>query len=147
VPSSERVSAPEAPSRHGTAAPGKAAKVRATSTNHAHGRPATRATNCAAPIDTCARPAVTTPRIVAGATAGSASRFAGIDARLICPEIDAISGAHASVAAVGTASASASQHGSRVAIQVRSGGASNNKAPVATTESANPTLRASVGSM
>ncbi len=71
------------PSRQGNAAPGRRENVRATNTNHQHGMPARRATNCAAPIDSGAIAAASTPRIVAGATAGSASKFAGIDAKLI----------------------------------------------------------------
>ncbi|MDQ1463609.1 MAG: hypothetical protein QOC73_550 [Actinomycetota bacterium] len=97
-------------------------------------------------IENGATHAVATPRIVAGATAGSASRFAGIEDRLTRPEIDAMSGAQTTVAAVGTARASASHNGRRLAIRSRNTGASNNRAAVADTDNANPTLSDNVGS-
>ena len=139
--------APADPLGQRTAAPGIRANVRATKTSQAHGTPPARAITWATGIDSGATAAVMTPRTVAGATAGSASRFAGIDARLICPEIDAMSGAQASVAAVGTASASASQPGTRRAMRARNRGANTSSDAVAATDNANPTLRDSVGSM
>jgi len=145
--STSNSTAPAEPLGQATAAPGNRAKVRATRTSHEHGTPPARAITCAAGIETGAIVAVTTPRTVAGATAGSASRFAGIEARLTFPEIEAMSGAHASVAAVGTASASASQSGRCAAIRVRSRGANTSNEPVAATDKANPTLRDKVGSM
>ena len=105
-----------------------------------------RAIPCAAVIDTGATAAVMTPSTVAGATAGSARRLAGIEAKLTCPEIEAINGAQARVAAVGTARASASQPGTRRAMRARNRGANTSSEPVAATDSAKPTLRDNVGS-
>jgi len=139
--------APRHPSGQVTADPGTPAKLRATKTSHEHGTPAARAPHCAAAVDSGAIQAVITPRIVAGATAGSASKFAGMDDKLTRPEIAAISGAHARVAAVGTASASASHPGRRRAIRRRSGGATTSSDAVATTDNAKPALIASAGSI
>jgi hypothetical protein len=142
-----KAAAPRQPSGQLSAAPGTRAKLRATKTSHEHGTPAARPIHCAAVDDSGATHAVSTPRIVAGPTAGSASKFAGMDDMLTRPEIEAINGAHAIVAAVGTANASANHPGTRRAIRSRSGGATTSSDAVATTDKAKPALIDNEGSM
>ena len=92
------------------------------------------------------RRAASTPRTVAGATAGSASRLAGIETRLTDPLIAAMTGAVATVAAAGTASASATPGGTRrLRSQAAQPGASRISPAVASTDNAKPGSRASGG--
>lgn len=79
--------------------------------------------------------------------AGTASRLAGTATRLTVPEMPATTGPQASCAAAGTASASARPGGTpRRRSPSRQRGASNNRPPVASTESAKPGSPASSGS-
>ena len=91
--------------------------------------------------------AVMTPRIVAGATAGAARRFATTAMRLTLPESSTMTGAHTSCAAAGTAIESASQPGSHRASERRHPGARTSSPPVARTDSAKPYDRPRPGSM
>ncbi len=139
--------APAHPAAHGTDPTGTAAPVCAIHTSHRAGHDANHA-NARAPSvqngDTTAEP---TPNTVAGATAGAASRLAGTATRLTCPESAAMTGAHATCAAAGTANASARPGGTPAARRPsRHRGASRISAPVASTDSANPMLLASPGS-
>src|SRR6185369_16447374 len=96
-----------------TAASGACAARVPTETSQRTGTPASHASHPAATSDTGETTAASTPSTVAGATAGSASRFAGIETRLTVPLIAAMIGAVATVAAAGTASASATPGGIR----------------------------------
>ena len=88
--------APVQPSGHGAVACGALAQVCATATIQATGTPARCAMTAASGGDTGAASAVMTPRIVAGATAGAARRFATTAIRLTFPESSTMTGAHTS---------------------------------------------------
>ena len=139
--------APTTPPGHGSAAPGTAAAASATTTSHHTAGPASHAHACAIGAPAGDTSAASTPSTVAGATAGTASRFASTAIGFTCPLSPATSGAVSRNAAAGTASASASNRGTR---RLRSAathvGASSTSAAVATTDSANPGSTASAGS-
>ena len=139
-------SAPRAPSGQPTEAPGSRAPVRATCTSQAAGSHPTQARACAAGRQTGATSAARTPITVAGATAGTASRFAGTESRPSCAEIATTTGPQATWAAAGTASASASQDGMWRARCSRQGGARTSSPPVASTDRAKPGVAARSGS-
>ena len=86
------------------------------------------------------------PSTVAGPTTGAARRLATTATRLTWPEIAATSGVHATCAASGTATASATQRGSHRASRSRQPGASHRMPAVAVADSANPGESASHGS-
>ncbi len=136
----------EAPVPQSTAAVGRSAPRRATSTIHATQSEASvpsrsPAQGQASPTSPPARPST-----VAGPTAGATARFATTATMLTCPEIAATSGVHASWAVAGTAIASASHRGSHRHIASRQPGANSRIPAVATTDNAKPTLVASPGS-
>src|SRR4029079_11890026 len=88
-----------------------------------------------------------TPSPVAGATAGTASRFAATVTRLTPPLSPAITGAVATQAAAGTTSASAIPGGTpRRRSPPAHPGATRTSAAVASTESPKPGSTASAGS-
>ena len=90
--------------------------------------------------------AAPTPSTVTGTTAGVASRFAGNATRLTPPESATMTGAQATCAAAGTASASANPRGTPAARSLsRHRGATSTSAPVARTESVKPALTARAG--
>ena len=91
--------------------------------------------------------AAPTPSSVAGAIAGTTSRFAGTATRLTVPDSPAITGPQASCAAAGTASASAAPGGTpRRRSPSRHRGASSSRPDVASTDRVNPASPASSGS-
>ncbi len=113
--------------------------MRATHAIHRTGHPATHARPSAAGIQIAARASAPNPHTVAGATASSAKRFAGIATRLTRAAKTATTGAHTACAARAAASASANRPGTprrRRASLHR--GAIVSSAPVARTESRNP---------
>ena len=86
------------------------------------------------------------PRMVAGPTAGAASRLAATATRLTWPEMAATTGVQAIWAAAGTAITSATGLGSQPAMASRHPGARNRIPAVASTDSTNPKEIASHGS-
>ena len=85
------------------------------------------------------------PRTVAGATAGAASRLAATATRLTCPESAATTGVQATCAASGTDTASATQRGVHRISASRQTGASSRMPAVARTDRAKPAVTASRG--
>ncbi len=140
-------SPPATPPGQPRLAPSRPPRRSATRTSQRHGHPASHASTRAPPSHTGAIAAATNPNTVAGATAGSASTFAGMATRLTRPEIAAMTGAVTACAAAATAIASATPIGT---CQRRSWaahpGAISNSAPVARADMAKPALVHSVGS-
>ncbi len=135
------------PANQATDPPGTSDAFRPTVISQPTSGPDSSTSTRAAPWWTGATTAASTPSTVAGATTGAATRLATTDTRLIRPEIATTSGAVTTLAAIGTASASASPIGtprSRRAAAHR--GARSTSAAVATTDNANPGSTPSAGS-
>ena len=124
-----------------TAAAGRSAPRRATSTIQATHRDASVPSRWPPQGQTSPTSPPASPSTVAGPTAGAAARLATTATRLTWPEMAATSGVQASWAVAGTAIASASQRGSQRARASRHPGASRRIPAVATTESAKPDAR------
>src|SRR5690606_16680648 len=80
------VTTPAAPGTQGIVAPGRSANQCASVAIHQAGMPATQADHAATVGASGLIAAATTPKIVAGATAGAASTLAGNEARLSSPD-------------------------------------------------------------
>lgn len=138
---------PPRPPGQPTVAPGTPAPVRATAAINATGNAATCASRAAALGHTGATSSTRNPSTVAGTTANSASRLHGTATRLTRSVNVTTTGPHTACAAHGTATAAATLAGQPRRANARvQWGARSSSAPVASTDSTKPKLRASPGS-
>ncbi len=126
------------PPGHGITPSGSAAVCSATSMIHPVASPAGRTSNWASPMCRGATNATAKPSRVAGATAGPASRLAGIATGASCPDIRTRTGVTATWAAAATAVASANHRGIRAESRSRQPGARTRMPAVAETDRAKP---------
>src|SRR5690625_3077186 len=136
---------PTAPLGHGTVGVGRSAPHVAIAAMPAAGQPAHHASTSASPIHQGATTAAATPPMVAGATSGAASRFAGTETRLISPDNATSTGVTTIWAAIGTARATADHDGNHDMVRCHRG-TRTRIPPVASTDIAKPGDRASHGS-
>src|SRR3954468_11739541 len=147
VPVAASIARPPAPVGQARPAPGSAEPLRATSTSHAAGNPASHASAEASAGSGAATRAQAMPARVAGATAGAANRLARTAYGVSWPNVATITGVQASWAAAGTATAAASGCGIVRPSRAVHAGATVTIAAVASTDIAKPGDRARNGSM
>ena len=125
------------------AAPGRSAPSCAMRMIHRAGHPASHPASRAKSALSSATPAAPKPRIVAGPTAGPASRLAPTATSETSPDNHATTGVHAICAASGQEIASANRTGIHTASASRHPGPSSTIPAVASTDRAKPADRAS----